>query len=101
LTAVIFSLLSFENFSIQILSIGRAFFHFLGGRSSAANRKQDYKYIHFFDDGSDELYNLKQDESETTNLVETHQQERNEHRILLKNWISEVKGAVPEGQHNI
>lgn len=72
--------------------------HFLGGRSSAANRKNNHKYIHFFDDGTDELYNLKEDESETTNLVATHSEKRDEHRILLRNWITEVEGSVPAGQ---
>jgi len=72
--------------------------HFLGGRSSAANRKDDMKYIHFFDDGSDELYNLKEDESETTNLADLLPAKRKQHRVLLRNWITEVKGAIPEGQ---
>ena len=72
--------------------------HFLGGRSSGANRKDRYKYIHFFDDGSDELYDLRLDESETTNLAPTHPAKCNEHRVLLRNWIAEVKGTVPAGQ---
>jgi len=72
--------------------------HFLGGRSSAANRKGAYKYIHFFDDGCDELYNLEQDESETTNLVGRQADKASEHRVLLRNWVTEVKGKVPDGQ---
>lgn len=72
--------------------------HFLGGRSSAANRKDDMKYIAFFDDGTDELYNLREDESETTNLADQLPDKRQEHRLLLKNWITEVKGSIPEGQ---
>jgi arylsulfatase A-like enzyme len=72
--------------------------HFLGGRSSAANRTDDMKYIYFFDDGSDELYNLKEDESESFNLTETLPDKQREHRVLLKNWITEVKGTIPVGQ---
>lgn len=73
--------------------------HFLGGRSSAANRKGPYKYIHFFDDGSDELYDLSVDDSETKNLVGSHPERRQEQRQLLKNWVTEVRGVVPEGQN--
>ncbi|MBT3272289.1 MAG: sulfatase [Spirochaetales bacterium] len=75
--------------------------HFLGGRSSAANRKSDYKYIRFFDDGSDELYNLREDESEKNNLVDRFPERTQEHQVLLRNWIREVKGIVPEGQHGL
>jgi len=75
--------------------------HFLGGRSSAANRGRDLKYIYFFDDGSDELFDLTNDESETTNLVSSMPEARTEHRERLRNWITEVKGKVPTGQHEI
>lgn len=75
--------------------------HFLGGRSSAANRRQDFKYIHFFDDGTDELYNLRDDASETTSLVATHRKKTQEHRDLLSKWITEVNGIVPLGQKGI
>jgi len=75
--------------------------HFLGGRSSAANRRREFKYIHFFDDGREELYNLNEDKSETANLVATHEDKRDEHRALLKSWIAEVKGRVPDGQTGV
>jgi hypothetical protein len=39
-------------------------------RAVSAYRKEDFKYIHLFDDDSDELYNLRDDESETTNLID-------------------------------
>jgi len=74
--------------------------HFLGGRSSAANRKCDYKYIRFFDDGSDELYDLRNDESETTNLAAENPEKLNERKAWLKNWVAEVRGQIPDGQHN-
>ena len=41
---------------------------------------------------------LKEDESETTNLTDASPDKRREHRALLKNWITEVKGIIPEGQ---
>lgn len=42
--------------------------HFLGGRSSAAIRSGDWKLIQFYDSGTYELYNLKNDISESNNL---------------------------------
>jgi arylsulfatase A-like enzyme len=72
--------------------------HFLGGRSSAANRKCDYKYIHLFDDDSDELYDLKNDEYETTDMAAQKPEKLNEHKGWLKNWIAEVRGEIlPRG----
>lgn len=75
--------------------------HGLGGRSSAANRNEQYKYIHFFDDGVDELYDLRDDESETTNLATTHPQQREALKGRLKSWVAEVNGCIPEGQAEI
>ena len=64
----------------------------------AANRKCDYKYIRLFDDGSDELYDLRIDESETTNLAAAKPEILNEHKGWLKNWIAEVRGEIlPQG----
>ncbi|MBN2156153.1 MAG: sulfatase [Candidatus Lokiarchaeota archaeon] len=72
--------------------------HFLGGRSSAANRKENYKYIKFFDDGSSELYDLRKDESETVNLVNVYPEKADEHYKILKKWVNHVGGKVPKGQ---
>ncbi len=67
-------------------------------RAVSAYRKEDFKYIHLFDDDSDELYNLRDDESETTNLIDQLPDRRQEHHRLLKNWVTEVRVIVPEGQ---
>ncbi len=75
--------------------------HGLGGRSSAANRNEQFKCIHFFDDGVDELFDLKNDESETTNLVMTHEEQREDLKRQLKSWIEEINGKIPEGQTGI
>jgi len=62
-----------------------------GDSRKLAHRKCDYKYIRFFDDGSDELYDLRHDESETTNLAAQKPEILNEHKGWLKNWIAEVR----------
>jgi arylsulfatase A-like enzyme len=43
--------------------------HFLGGRSSGAVREGDFKLLEFFDTGELELYDLRTDLSESTNLA--------------------------------
>lgn len=75
--------------------------HFLGGRSSAANRKNNYKYIRFFDDGSDELYDLANDESEKSNLAGKAEKLLFDHKKMLRNWLRDVGGKVPNRQHPI
>jgi len=39
-----------------------------GGEPSSIIRKEDWKLIHYYEDGRNELYNLREDESETTDL---------------------------------
>ena len=75
--------------------------HGLGGRSSAANRREAFKYILFFDDSTDESYNLKEDESEPTNLVTACPQQKAELQGQLKVWISDVNGCIPAGPAGI
>lgn len=72
--------------------------HFLGGRSSSAIRKNNFKFIWFFKNGTDELYNLKEDESEKNNLSDITPQKAEEYRIHLRKWINEVGGEIPRRQ---
>lgn len=60
--------------------------HFLGGRSAGSIRKGDWKLIQFFDNNTTELYNLKQDESETTNLVTQNPEKVRELEKDLQSW---------------
>lgn len=64
--------------------------HFLGGRSSGAIRIGDWKLIEFFDNGEKELYNLKEDLSETANLVTKHPEKVKELQEKLEQWRKEV-----------
>jgi len=72
--------------------------HFLGGRSSGAVRKGDWKLIEFFDTGQKELYNLAEDISEKNNLASTNPKKVAELQVLLKVWRKEVGAKIPEGQ---
>lgn len=64
--------------------------HFLGGRSSGAIRDGDWKLIHFFDTDAMELYNLKEDISETRNLTAEFPGKADELRNKLDNWRAKV-----------
>jgi arylsulfatase A len=72
--------------------------HFLGGRSSGAVRKGDWKLIEFFDTGDKELYNLADDISEKNNLAGTNPEKVAELQGLLKAWRKEVGAKIPDGQ---
>lgn len=72
--------------------------HFLGGRSSGAIRKGDWKLIEFFDTGQKELYNLADDISEKNNLAGTNPEEVAELQKLLNAWRKEVGAKIPEGR---
>ncbi len=60
--------------------------HFLGGRSSGAIRKGDWKLIEFFDTGEVELYNLGDDIGENNNLTNQMPSKAAELRKLLQQW---------------
>lgn len=64
--------------------------HFLGGRSSGAVRKGDWKLIEFFDTGETELYNLEQDTGETSNLIIQFPGKAEDLRKELEGWRNSV-----------
>jgi arylsulfatase A len=72
--------------------------HFLGGRSSGAVRKGDWKLIEYFDTGRKELYNLADDISEKNNLASKIPEKVAELQGLLKAWRKDVGAKIPRGQ---
>lgn len=62
---------------------------------SSAMRKGDWKLIEDFEDGSLQLYNLKEDISESNNLAETMPEKRNELHKDMKRWRTQTKAPVP------
>ncbi len=70
--------------------------HFLGGRSSGAIRKGDYKLIEFFDTGRRELYNLATDLGEQRNLMQRMPGKAIELKRDLEAWRRRVGAVVPE-----
>ncbi len=60
-----------------------------------AVRQGDWKLIEFFEDGKVELYNLKDDISETKDLVKTKPAKAKELHELLAEWRKSVNAPVP------
>jgi uncharacterized sulfatase len=70
--------------------------HYHHSRPAGAVRAGDWKLVEFFDDTPLELYNLKDDISEKTNLAETIPDKANELQQMLANWRESVGARMPE-----
>ncbi len=67
-----------------------------GGDPSSIIRKGDWKLIHYYEDDSNELYNLKSDPYEKHNLADTNSEiTSNLHNDLMK-WLESVDAKFPE-----
>ena len=60
-----------------------------------AVRKGDWKLIEYFEDMNLELYSLRDDLSETTDLAKTHPQKAEELRKMLYEWRESVGAQMP------
>jgi arylsulfatase A-like enzyme len=58
-------------------------------------RKGDWKLIQYFEDGVIELYNLKNDPSEKTNLASKNEARKIELLAELEAWQKETKAPIP------
>ena len=66
-----------------------------GGAPGGAVRDGDWKLIEWYEDGSLELFNLKTDLGETTNLAGDMPDKVRELREKLEKWRSEVGAVMP------
>ena len=71
-----------------------------GGRPAAAVRRGDWKLIQHFEDDRLELFNLREDESETTNQALAQPQLLDEMHALLVAWQREVEALIPKPNPN-
>jgi arylsulfatase A-like enzyme len=67
-----------------------------GGPPSGAVRRGDWKLIEFYEDGRLELYNLRDDPGEHTNLAARVPERARELRLLLHTWRQSVGAQIPQ-----
>jgi len=66
-----------------------------GGDPSSVITHQDWKLIHYHEDGRDELYYLVDDPGERNDLASTQPEQVNELRAELDSWLREVAAKFP------
>lgn len=66
-----------------------------GGEPSVIMMDGDWKLIHYFEDGRNELYNLAEDIGEQTNLAEDRAQKVAEMTAAITTWQTDVGAALP------
>lgn len=75
-------------------------YHPGGATPYGAVRSGDWRLVEFYEDGRTELYNLKDDISETKNLSSSQPKKRDELLSLLRQWRSEVGAQMPTPNPN-
>lgn len=65
------------------------------GRPAGAIRRGDYKLVESYETGEVELFNLKEDLSESRNLRESMPQQTREMHHQLKQWQQQIKANMP------
>ena len=56
----------------------------------------DWKLIRIFEDGHEELYNLKEDIGETRNIADSEPEKRAELSARLTAWQEGIEALIPE-----
>ena len=67
-----------------------------GGPPSGAVRRGDWKLIEFYENGRLELYNLRDDPGERTNLAARMPERARELRQALNTWRASVGAQMPQ-----
>ncbi len=85
----------------QTISERSLFWHYphygnQGGEPSSIIRKGEWKLIHYYEDGREELYNLKTDWEENSNVADTHQKLVKQMSDELFSYLNEVGARYPE-----
>lgn len=71
-----------------------------GGEPSAIIRSGDWKVIHYYEDGRDELYNLAKDPGELRDVAAEHPSTLADLRLRLDSWLRETGAIIPEKNPN-
>lgn len=67
-----------------------------GGEPNAIIREGDWKLIHYWEDERDELYDLKNDPQEQTNIADEHLEQVANLKRKLLNWLEQTNAKYPE-----
>ena len=67
-----------------------------GGRPGAAMRQGDFKIIEWYEDGSVELYNLRDDIGESRNLAVQMPDKARDMKARLDAWLKEMNPEMPK-----
>lgn len=74
--------------------------HYHHSTPASAIRRGDLKLIEFFEDGALELYDLRQDPSESINLAAQHSESARELQASLREWRDRVGAQLPRPNSN-
>lgn len=87
-----------ENKKIESRSLFWHYPHYgnQGGEPSSIIRRKNWKLIHYYEDGREELYNLANDPGEQNNVSATNTEIVGEMRKELDSFLKEVDAKVPE-----
>ncbi len=66
-----------------------------GGNPSSVIRLGDWKLIHYWEDGHEELYNLKHDEVERNDVASQEIETKEKLSKQLLGWLKEVNARIP------
>ncbi|MCM8530086.1 MAG: sulfatase [Lentisphaeraceae bacterium] len=67
-----------------------------GGEPSSVIRSGNWKLIHYYEDGRDELYNLSSDIGEQTDVLKQNPEMAKQLRKKLNNWLKETDARIPK-----
>ena len=67
-----------------------------GGRPGAAMRQADFKIVEWYEDGSVELYNLRDDIGESRNLAVQMPEKARDMKARLVAWLKEMNPEMPK-----
>jgi arylsulfatase A-like enzyme len=67
-----------------------------GGEPSSIIHFKDWKLIHYYEDGRDELYNLADDIGEQTDVASKHPEMMTTLRQRLDAWLAETGARIPQ-----
>ncbi|MCM8536224.1 MAG: sulfatase [Lentisphaeraceae bacterium] len=67
-----------------------------GGEPSSIIRSGNWKLIHYYEDGRDELYNLSSDIGEQTDVLKQNPEMAKQLRQKLNSWLKETDARIPQ-----